>query len=118
MCCLARAGPKRHDALHWSEVGAALAKIDATNCAPSTKRAIRFTALTAARQIEVRRSTWDQFDLEAGIWVKPAVDEDGQGAPGPLSVQVLEVLREARTEVKGGGLVFPAHGLGQCSATR
>lgn len=55
------AGPKHHDALHWSEVGAALAKIDVTNCAPSTKRAIRFTALTAALQIEVRRATWDQL---------------------------------------------------------
>lgn len=50
-------GPKHHHALHWPEVGAALAKIDATKCAPSSKRAIRFTALTAARQIEVRRAT-------------------------------------------------------------
>ena len=50
------AEPRHHDALHFSDVGAALAKIDATRCAPSTKRAIRFTALTAARQIEVRRA--------------------------------------------------------------
>ena len=37
-------GPKHHDAVHWSEVGNALA----------------------------RRATWDQFDLEAMVWVKPA----------------------------------------------
>ena len=48
-----------HDAVHWSDVGATLAKIDATNCAASTKGAIRVTALTAARQIEVRRASWD-----------------------------------------------------------
>ena len=35
-------GPKHHDALNWSEVGAALARIDAGQCRPSTKRAMRF----------------------------------------------------------------------------
>ena len=54
-------GPKHYDALHFSEVAGALARIDATNCAPSTKRAIRFTALTASRQVEVRRATWCCF---------------------------------------------------------
>ena len=44
-------GSKHHDALHFSQVGGALPRIDATNCAPSTKRAIRFTALTASRQV-------------------------------------------------------------------
>ena len=77
------AGPKHHDALHFSEVGAALATIEASNCAPSTKRAIRFTALTAARQIEVRRATWEQFDHRGGgVGEAGGVDEDGQGAPG------------------------------------
>ena len=56
-------GPKHFPALHFSEVCGALARIDATNCAPSTKRAIRFTAPTASRQVEVRRATWEQFDL-------------------------------------------------------
>ena len=50
-------GPKHYLALHFSEVADALARIDATNCAPATKRAIRFTALTASRQVEVRRAT-------------------------------------------------------------
>ena len=93
------AGPKHHDALHFSEVGAALATIDATNCAPSTKRAIRFTALTAARQIEVRRATWEQFDTEAAVWVKPAETmKTGKAHRVPLSMQALDVLREARAD--------------------
>ena len=66
------AGPNHHEALHWSEVSAALAKIDATNCALSTKRALRFTALTASGQAEVRRTTWEQFVLEGAVRVKPA----------------------------------------------
>ena len=101
-------GPKHHDALDWSEVGAALEKIDATNCAPSTKRAIRFTALTAARQIEVRRAAWDQFDLEAAVWIKPSESmKTGKAHRVPLSAQALEMLREARRDVQGAGLVFP-----------
>ena len=102
------AGPKHHDALHFSEVGAALVKIDATNCAPSTKRAIRFTALTAARQIEVRRATWEQFDTETAVWMKPAETmKTGKAHRVPLSNQALGVLRDARADRRGGGLVFP-----------
>jgi len=102
------AGPKHHDALHWSEVGAALARIEATNCAPSTKRGIRFTALTAARQIEVRRASWDQFDLEAAVWVKPPeLMKTRKAHRVPLSRQALDVLREGRSEMRDGGMVFP-----------
>ena len=102
------AGPKHHDALHWSKVGAALCKIEATNCAPSTKRTIRFTALTAAGQIEVRRATWDQFDVEAAVWVKPAESmKTGRMHRVPLPMQALDLLREARADVGGGDLVFP-----------
>ncbi len=101
-------GPNHHEALHWSEVSAALAKIDATNCAPSTKRALRFTALTASRQVEVRRATWDQFDLESAVWVKPAESmKTGKPHRVPLSVRALDLLREMRDGVREDGLVFP-----------
>ena len=102
------AGPNHHEALHWREVGAALAKIDATNCALSTKRALRFTALTASRQIEVRRATCDQFDLESAVWVKPAeFMKAGKAHRVPLSRQALDLLREARDGAGGVGLLFP-----------
>ena len=101
-------GPRHHEALHWSEVGPALARIDETNCAPTTKRAIRFTALTAARQVEVRRATWDQFDLDAAVWIKPAESmKTGRAHRVPLSGPALEVLAEARGGGHGRGVVFP-----------
>ena len=101
-------GPKHHEALRWREVGAALAKIDETNCALSTKRALRFTALTASRQIEVRRATWDQLDMEAAVWVKPAASmKAGKPHRVPLSLQALDLLREAREGANVDGLVFP-----------
>ena len=102
------AGPRHHAALRWSEVGSALDRIDATRCATATKRAIRFTALTASRQVEVRRATWDQFDLEAAVWTKPAESmKTGREHRVPLSRQALEVLADAREDVRGGGLAFP-----------
>ena len=102
------AGPKHHEALHWREVGAALVKIDATNCALSTKRALRFTALTASRQIEVRRATGDQFNLESAVWVKPAESmKAGKPHRVPLSRQALDLLREMRDGVREDGLMFP-----------
>ena len=100
-------GPKHHDAVHWSEVGGVLARIDAGMCLPSTKRGIRFTALTASRQVEVRRATWDQFDLEAAVWVKPAeATKTAKSHRVPLSRQALDVLADAR-EGNRGALVFP-----------
>ncbi len=102
------AGPKHHEALHWQEVGSALARIDATGCAASTKRAIRFAALTAARQVEVRRATWDQLDLEGAVWTKPAESaKTGRAHRVPLSDQALAVLRGALADTCGRGLAFP-----------
>ena len=87
--------------------GNALARIDAGQCMPSTKLAMRFTALTAARQVEVRRATWDQFDLEAAVWTKPAeATKTAKSHRVPLSRQALDVLSEARKATRGT-LVFP-----------
>ena len=100
-------GPKHYDALHFSEVAGALARIDATNCAPSTKRAKRFSALMASRQVEVRRATWEQFDLEGAVWVKPAeATKIARSHRVPLSRQAPEVLAEARGGIRGA-LMFP-----------
>ena len=33
---------------------------------------VRLLILTGARKSEVMGATWDQFDLERGVWTKPA----------------------------------------------
>ena len=98
-----RAGGRKHyDAPRFSEVAGALARIDATNCAPSTKRAIRFTALTVSRQVEVHRAMWDRFDLEAAVRIKPAeATKTAKSHRVPLSRQALAVLAEARKGNRG-----------------
>jgi integrase len=44
----------------------------ATHSSQSAANAIRLLLLTGARRREVLSATWDQFDLEAGIWTKPS----------------------------------------------
>ena len=68
---------------------------------------MRFTALTAARQVEVRRATWDQLDLEAAVWIKPAeATKTAKSHRVPLSLQALDLLADARKATRGA-LVFP-----------
>ncbi|NUB46117.1 tyrosine-type recombinase/integrase [Fertoebacter nigrum] len=38
----------------------------------STKLALEFLVLTAARSGEVREARWEEFDLRAGLWIIPA----------------------------------------------
>ena len=85
-------GPKRYDALHFSQVGGALARIDATNCAPSTKRAIRFTALTASRQVEVRPL---QLTTTAPRLLHPETDRAGKAPRRSFATARFSILDRA-----------------------
>ena len=71
-------------------------------------RALEFTALTAARSGEVRGATWDEVDLERGMWVIPAermkMDREHRV---PLPLAALGLLRALPREA-GTALVFPA----------
>ena len=53
---------KHRASLHYSEVGAALDKIDHSTAYRGTKWALRFMALTVARGAEVRGARWDEID--------------------------------------------------------
>ena len=95
---------KHHAALHYSEVGAALRRIDSgTSLA---KLAVRLTVLTAARQAEIRRATPAQFDLGAAVWTVPAQSmKMSRVHRVPLSRQAVAVVRAALKR-NGSGYVF------------
>ena len=63
--------------------------------------ALRFTILTAARSGEVRGATWDEIDVEQGLWTVPAERmKAGREHVVPLSEaarQLLSVARELRS---------------------
>jgi integrase len=69
--------------------------------------ALRFTILTAARSGEVRGATWDEIDLDGGVWRVPAermkAKQEHRVPLSPAALDVLRPLHAART----GPLVFP-----------
>ena len=105
---------RHHRALHFSDVAAALARVDGhPRIGRVVQLAIRFGVLTAARQGEVRRATWDEFDLEFAVWTVPAAHmKRGREHQVPLSTGALAVLDEARG-LSGDGLAFRGPGGGE-----
>jgi len=73
----------------------------------SSANAIRLLLLTGARRAEVLSATWDQFDIEAGTWTKPAANTKQEKEHRvPLSAPALQLLTEIHGESDGPHL-FP-----------
>jgi integrase len=61
---------------------------------------IRLLLLTGARRGEAMNARWDQFDLENGIWTKPAATTKQRRLHRvPLSQAAIELLRTIRSGV-------------------
>jgi integrase len=74
-----------------SETLAAYPVRAAANC-------IRLLLLTGARLNEVLSATWDQFDLRAGVWTKPASNTKQKRTHRvPLSAAAMALLSEMET---------------------
>lgn len=78
-------------------------------------RALEFAALTAARSQEVRGARWDEIDLEAGLWIIPAVRMKMEREHRvPLTPDALALLN-ALPRLADNPLVFPAARGGELS---
>lgn len=100
--------PEHFAAMPYAEVPAffagELAKEEA-----SSRLALLFAILTAARSGEVRKATWDQFDLEAKLWRRsPGFMKSRRGHDVTLSEAALAVLAKAAERFGRAGLVFPS----------
>lgn len=79
----------------------------------TSSNAIKFIALTGARKSEVLLARWDMFDLDAGVWMKPAsFTKQRKSHRTPLSESALEILKEMSTE-HSGPYVFPGRVAGE-----
>lgn len=102
------------DAPRWF---AALRSRKGTGC-----RALEFLALTTARSQEVRGATWDEIDLNKGLWIVPAARMKMEREHRvPLSANAVTLLK-ALPRLKDNPLIFPAARGGElsdmtCSAT-
>ena len=78
-------------------------------------RALEFAALTATRSQEVRGARWDEIDLEAGLWVIPAVRMKMEREHRvPLTSEGVALLK-ALPRFADNPLVFPAARGGELS---
>lgn len=76
--------------------------------ATSGRLALRFAILTAARSGEVRAAAWEQIDLEAKTWTRPAaIMKSRVPHVVPLSEPAIALLKRAKPLSGGRGLVFP-----------
>lgn len=69
---------------------------------------IRLLLLTGARKHEVLEATWDQFDLEKGVWTKMAhTTKQKKMEHAPLSPAALNILKEIEKEKGNSPFLFP-----------
>ncbi|MDD2464118.1 MAG: tyrosine-type recombinase/integrase [Desulfobulbus sp.] len=74
----------------------------------TTKLALQFTILTAARSGEVRGATWAEIDLEKRLWIIPAERMKMKAAHAvPLSKQTVAILNRLKILHGNQPLVFP-----------
>ena len=95
--------------LAYEEVADCIAKVKASRRASeSSKLALEFLVLTAARSAEVRKAKWDEIDVEGATWTVSAERmKANREHRVPLSGRALAVLAEAAELSDGSGLVFP-----------
>jgi len=96
-------------ALPYEEVADCIARVKASGRASaSSKLALEFLVLTAARSAEVRKATWEEVDIEGATWTVPADRmKANREHRVPLSGRALDVLAEAERLSDGSELVFP-----------
>lgn len=71
--------------------------------------AVRLLLLTGARRGEVLSATWDQFNLETGVWVKPAATvKQARLHRVPLSGAAVDLLRDMRAANLTSQFLFPS----------
>lgn len=94
--------------LSWAEIPEFFGKLDAWAGYRTTVIALRLMALTFVRTVELRKATWDQFNLNDAMWVVPAEHMKMRRAHiVPLSKQAIAILKELSTLTGGGKILFP-----------
>ena len=86
---------RNHPAMPYRDVPEFMARLAARDS--RRRAALRFTILTAARTSETIGATWDEFDLDAGIWTIPAARmKAGRMHVVPLVPTAVAILRARR----------------------
>ena len=94
--------------LPYSQIADFLDALQGSQAGETTKLALEFLILTAARSGEVRGAVWSEIDLVAREWKIPAQRMKAkQEHRVPLSARAVELLEAAKSLSDGSDLVFP-----------
>jgi len=102
---------KEHQpAMPWRDVPAFVkTHVAGFECGDSTRAALLFLILTAARSGEVGGATWGEFDLDAGIWTVPGERMKAKEPHRvPLSASALALVKTLNEQKQHETLVFPS----------
>ncbi len=70
---------------------------------------VRLLILTGARRGEVLGATWDQFDLERGVWTKPSAHtKQNKAHRVPLSAAAISLLATMKSAAGDSEFLFPS----------
>lgn len=106
---------KNFAAMAFKDVPDFLTGVQAENDTPG-RLALAFAILTAARSGEVRQVTWDQINLDARTWTRPAeVMKMRIAHTIPLNDAAMAVLDRAKELSGEAGLIFPGMKRGMLS---
>lgn len=98
-------------ALPYDQLTSFLAVLTSSGAGPSTKQALEFLILTAARSGEVREARWGEIDMAAKVWEIPASRMKMKRPHRvPLSPRAMEILSDAermRLAPGADAFVFP-----------
>ena len=97
-----------YEALHYSEVPTAIAKVRESSSDLITRLSLEFLVLTAARSSEVRLARWSEINLTSGTWTIPAERMKARREHRvPLSRRAREILLEVQQQdYQDSGLIF------------
>ena len=98
---------KKRDRWLTAEELKVLWKVLDENSSQPSSYVFKLLILTGARKGELLHATWDQFDLEAGVWTKPShLTKQKKQEHLPLSPQAIEILETMKSQ-STSAFVFP-----------
>ncbi len=99
---------QHHPMIQPDELQDFLRNLTTADIHPTTKLAIQFTILTAARSGEVRGAIWKEIDLEKKLWSIPAKRMKMQSPHAvPLSNEALAILNRVKILYGNSHYIFP-----------
>jgi integrase len=97
-----------HRFLPYRELPAFIAQLRDGKCT-TTKLALEWLILTAARSGETRLARWSEINERSAVWEVPKLRMKARRTHRvPLSSRCIEILQEARAMHPGTGLIFPS----------